>query len=193
MLNLNNNNNLIRAFIAVNIDEPAGAELEKFLNNLRPLVKLKWVTRPQFHITLKFLGENNFKIIEQVKQAIKNIKFSPFNITLDHAGAFPNFNRAKVLWLSCSQGRSELINLADLINNNLHNSGLKFEEDNDNREFKPHFTLARIPKFYNTPLPQNLLDELKNFNLKFSWQCREFNLMRSTLTPQGAVYSKINL
>lgn len=191
MLNLNNNNNLIRAFIAVNIDEPAGAELEKFLNNLMPLAKLKWVTRPQFHITLKFLGENNFKVIEQVKQAIKNINFKPFNITLDHAGAFPNFNRAKVLWLSCSQGRSELINLADLINNNLNNAGLKFDEDN--REFKPHFTLARIPRFYNTPLPQNLLDALKNFNLKISWQCREFNLMRSTLTPQGPIYSKINL
>ncbi|MBQ8693946.1 MAG: RNA 2',3'-cyclic phosphodiesterase [Synergistaceae bacterium] len=188
-----NNNNLVRAFIAVNITEPAGSELEKFLNTLRPMAKLKWVTRPQFHITLKFLGEQPMQIIEQVKAALKPIKFSPFNITLDYAGAFPNFNRPRVLWLSGRQGRSELINLANLINNNLNNIELNLNDKDEGREFKPHFTLARISRDVNAALPQNLLDALKNFNLKFSWQCSEFNLMRSKLTPQGAVYSKINL
>ena len=190
---MNNNNNLTRAFIAVNITEPAGSELEKFLNTLRPLAKLKWVTRPQFHITLKFLGEQPTQVIEQVKAALKPIKFSPFNITLDYAGAFPNFNRPRVLWLSGRQGRSELINLANLINNNLNNIEFEPELKDEGREFKPHFTLARISHDYGEALPQNLLDALKNFNLNFSWQCSEFNLMRSKLTPQGAIYSKINL
>ena len=58
---------LVRAFVAVRVPGKIADELENFLADLRPLAAIRWVRREQFHITLKFLGEIEHYVIEQVK------------------------------------------------------------------------------------------------------------------------------
>ncbi len=91
----------------------------------------------------------------------------------------------RVLWLSGNQGKKELTALAETVNKSMDEIGLPHER----RTFKPHLTLARTN---GVPLPSELLMALKN-PPKLNWCCDNFDLMRSKLTPRGALYSKIPL
>ena len=176
---------LIRAFVAVPIAEAAARELESFLNTLKNKACLRWATQAQFHITLRFLGEQTQEIIDQVRGVLAHLSFSPFDIELSYVGAFPNMRCPRVLWLSGKQGMKELTALAESVNRSLAEIGLVPEK----RAFKPHLTLARTN---GMALPPELIEALKNAPTLL-WRCDNVDLMRSNLTPHGAVYSKIPL
>ena len=176
---------LIRSFVAVKLPGNAADVLENFLAEIRPLAKIRWVRRSQFHITLKFLGENSRAVTEDVIDALTPIKhFEPFTIELSFIGAFPNLSAPKVLWLSGDKGANELGYVAKRVSDSLSDiDGLKC----DTKKFRPHLTLARLKDSY---LPENLLRKLGEVP-KISWTCDELFLMKSDLKPSGPVYSQI--
>ncbi len=175
----------IRTFVAVPLPEPALTELECYLNSLKKRARLRWVRAAQLHITLRFLGEQPLEIIEKVRNALRHLPVTPFEIELSYAGAFPNLKSPRVLWLAGKRGMHELTALAESVNTSLDTIGLPRER----RAFKPHLTLARTD---GSPLPSQLLSELQKAPTLI-WCCKSFDLMRSKLTPQGAVYAKIPL
>ena len=176
---------LIRSFVAVRMPGHAADELENFLAGIRPLAKIRWVRRSQFHITLKFLGENTREITEQVKEALIPLKnFEPFTVELSYIGAFPNLNTPRVLWLSGDKGAKELTALSRKVNDEIFEAaGLEREA----KKFQAHLTLARLK---DSRLPENLVRKLGEVP-KLSWVCDELFLMKSDLKPSGPVYSVI--
>ena len=176
---------LIRSFVAVKLPGNAADVLENFLAEIRPLAKIRWVRRSQFHITLKFLGENSRAVTEDVIDALTPIKhFEPFTVELSFIGAFPNLNAPKVLWLSGDKGANELAQVAKMVDNSIFESaGIEGES----KKFKAHLTLARLKDSY---LPENLLRRLGEVP-KISWVCDELCLMKSDLKPSGPVYSQL--
>ena len=176
---------LIRAFIAVKLPEDIADSLEDFLDDIRPLSKIHWVKREQFHITLKFLGELEPEVIDDVIDSLSPMKhFEPFRIELSTIGAFPNMKNANVLWLGCSRGAKELAGLSRRINDTLFN---EVELERDTRKFRAHLTLARLKGEY---VSENVINQLGTFPL-MNWTCDELVLMRSTLTPKGPIYTQI--
>ena len=172
---------LIRSFVAVKMPGNAADVLENFLAEIRPLAKIRWVRRSQFHITLKFLGENSRAVTEDVIDALTPIKhFEPFTVELSFIGAFPNLNAPKVLWLSGDKGANELAQVAKMVDNSIFESaGIEGES----KKFKAHLTLARLKDSY---LPENFGEVPK-----ISWVCDELCLMKSDLKPSGPVYSQL--
>ena len=176
---------LIRAFVAVKLPEDIADSLEDFLDDIRPLSKIHWVKREQFHITLKFLGELEPDVIDDVIDSIMPMKhFEPFTIELSHIGAFPNMKNANVLWLGCSRGAKELASLSRRINDTLFHDA---ELERDTRKFRAHLTLARLKGEY---VSENVINQLGTFPL-MNWLCDELVLMRSVLTPKGPIYTQI--
>lgn len=175
----------IRSFVAVKLPGDAADVLENFLAEIRPLAKIRWVRRSQFHITLKFLGENTREVTEDVKEALIPLKhFEPFTVELSYIGAFPNLNTPRVLWLSGDKGAGELGHVAKSVNDVLSDiDGLSM----DAKKFQPHLKLARFKDSY---LPENLVRRLGEVP-KISWTCDELYLMKSDLKPSGPVYSVI--
>ena len=176
---------LIRSFVAVKMPGNADDELENFLAELRPLANIRWVRRSQFHITLKFLGENTREVTEDVKEALMPLKhFDPFTIELSYIGAFPNLNTPRVLWLSGDKGGRELGVLSRKVNDEVYDvAGI----ERDTKKFQAHLTLARLK---NSQLPEELVRKLGEAP-RLSWQCDELFLMRSVLTPSGPLYSEL--
>ncbi|MBR0251057.1 MAG: RNA 2',3'-cyclic phosphodiesterase [Synergistaceae bacterium] len=176
---------LIRAFIAVKLPEDIADSLEDFLDDIRPLSRIHWVKREQFHITLKFLGELEPDVIDDVKECLIPMKyFEPFTIELSHIGAFPNMKNANVLWLGCSRGAKELANLSRRINDSLFRDA---ELERDTRKFRAHLTLARLK---GERVSEDVINQLGTFPL-MNWPCDELVLMRSVLTPKGPIYTQI--
>ena len=174
---------LIRAFIAVVPSSESLNEMEKYLSHLRPLADHKWVNRSGLHVTLRFLGEIFPKVFEEIMMKLEDVKLAPFRISLDHCGTFPGVARAKVLWISGETGSSELKQLAAQTEQIAVSCGLPPEGKN----FSPHLTIARTRVEGN--MPKELIEAMKDTPV-FSWQCKDFVLMQSQLTPRGPIYTE---
>ena len=173
---------LIRAFIAVVPPREVLDVMEKYISRLRPLADYKWVNRPQLHLTLRFLGEIPPEVFDDIKLKLDGIRMSPFPISLDNAGAFPNMTRTKVLWISGRTGADELRQLAGQSEQIAVSCGLEPER----KKFSPHLTIARTR--FEGNAPEELIQAMKAVPV-LGWQCKEFVLMQSKLTPGGPIYT----
>lgn len=165
--------NNIRAFIAVVPPNDVLDQMESFLSCLRLFADYKWFTRAQLHLTLRFIGEVSANVLDEIAQKLEGIKLSPFEISLDHAGAFASFSRARVIWLSGTRGAFELRELAAQYEKIAVLWGLPPET----KKFSPHLIARTRPE---EKIPQNLESALKQIP-SFSWNCAGFTLMQSQL------------
>jgi 2'-5' RNA ligase len=146
----------------------------------------RWVGRESFHITLKFLGEiapERVTELDTNQSRIGGIR--PFVIRLSRVGAFPNMSSPKTLWMGVGEGSKALAKLAESVDAAAVASGIKAEK----REFHPHITLARAKT--SMGLPEELARALERAP-SLSWLCGGFTLMKSELTPGGAIYAPVS-
>ena len=170
----------MRLFLAINLPE----ELKKKLFELgRPLASMgdvKPVEEENIHLTLKFLGEAE---PGDVMPLLEKIKFVAFEVSLKGLGAFPNPNRARVVWVGCEKGAQEIAALHKVIEAALS----RFEKD---RDFHPHATLARVRFLGDKGVMADFLN--KNKILEFgSFKAASFDLMKSELERSGPKYGVV--
>jgi len=184
---------LIRAFIAVELPE----DLKKELNEMDAQLKktsppvVKWVDPNSIHITLKFLGEISEDNIEELMLAIEESAQGtlPFQLEVRGLGAFPNLERPQVLWAGVKGELEKIIQLQKSIESNTEQLGFPRES----RVFSPHLTLGRV-RDEARPKERQRLGKLltdTTFTALHNIDVDAVNLMKSQLTPGGAVYSCI--
>ena len=173
----------MRVFVAVEISD---LEILKNIQTLQDALKIngKPTRIDQIHFTLQFLGEVDGQKCEQVKNILKNLEFSPFELSLQGVGAFPNFKNPRVIWIGCNKsGADNLSSIAREITNNL--AGLGFEKD---KKFKPHLTIFRVKKKINDISSDiNGVDETEFGTQVIS----KIKLKKSVLSPEGPEYSDL--
>jgi 2'-5' RNA ligase len=164
----------MRSFIAVEIPE----EISDYLKELQKEIDEKATFPKHFHLTLKFLGEVKEKEAEQIKEDLKNIKFKPFELSLNKLGFFPDDKKIRVVWIGFKDNR-DLIDLQ----NQVHKQTIDYKQDHP---FSPHLTLARI-KFVKDR--EEFLKKLRSLEIKeMKFNVDRFKLIKSELTPEGPVY-----
>ena len=141
----------MRLFVGVDLPGEIKQTLLEFQSELRQLgVNGSWKSVDNLHITLEFLGElENDKIsalTETITKVANNVK--PFGLTTGGLGAFPSLKRSHTLWTSVSGDLLNLNQLKDTLHYELKDRAFKLEE----RQFKPHITLASRPKTDNIDL-----------------------------------------
>jgi len=173
----------MRAFIAIEMPE----EIKEILLDAQKQInteKAKIRPTKAFHLTLKFLGEIEEKKVEEIKSALKEIKFEKFNTALTEIGVFPNESYIRVVWAGLDDSENKITNLQKEVDSKIEIIGFK----KDTR-FHPHVTLARV-KFVEDK--QKFIKGLKEINIeKKSFQITEFKLIKSTLTGEGPVYEDL--
>jgi 2'-5' RNA ligase len=148
--------------------------------------------RPEgIHLTLKFLGDIEISQIEPVIVAMKKAaqEVQPFKLHLGETGAFPNFQRPRVLWAGVDGEMESLRTLQQSIEKAVEGLGVEAER----REYNPHLTLGRIRGAASEEEGQKVAQTLLDTNLDESLNIPvdSISLMRSTLTPTGAVYERL--
>jgi 2'-5' RNA ligase len=184
---------LIRAFIAVELPEDLKKELSEMEAQLKkaspPVVK--WVDPNSIHVTLKFLGEISEDSIEELMLAIEESAQGtlPFQLEVRGLGAFPNLERPQVLWVGVKGELEKIIQLQKSIESNTEQLGFPRES----RVFSPHLTLGRV-RDEARPNERQRLGKLladTTFTTLHNIDVGAVNLMKSQLTPGGAIYSCI--
>jgi len=171
----------MRLFTAIDFKEIEDY-LIKLQNNIdSSIAQLKPVSA--FHLTLKFLGKVSEDKADIIKEKLKQVKFSPFSLTLDKIGIFPNENFIRVIWVSIKQS-DEVMKLQKEIESVLEEFNFKKEF-----EFQPHITLARAKKIDDKEKFIKNIESIKVEEKKI--MINEFKLVKSTLTQKGPVYEDI--
>lgn len=95
--------------------------------------------RENFHLTLRFIGEQNLRQVEILKNVLKEVAAatSQFELRLDNTGSFNKGNK-KIIWAGLDRS-IELQHLYQRLEISLEKNGFQKED----RAYSPHITLAR--------------------------------------------------
>jgi len=178
--------NTNRTFIAVD----TSAEIRKTLQQVQDHLKacdcnIKWVKPKNIHLTLKFLGDVNPKIIIDVQNVLNEIasKSEHFVTELTQLGAFPSIHRPRILWAGLKDDNKNIVRLVTLLESKLGTIGFKKES----KPFSPHITIGRIRSPRNL---KTLTQELADYSIPIDilQSIQKITLYKSTLTSSEPIY-----
>lgn len=178
----------IRSFIAFDIDDVQ--IMKRFSEAQQMLVgtgaDLKLVKPENIHVTMRFLGNITFSVVDSIHEAMQNVSFSPFDVEIRSLGAFPKLQYARVIWAGISKGAEQLNNISGQLEPKLRELSFRPEA----KGFSPHLTIARVKSGRNK---SELIHCLRNsVNYEFGViRARCLRLKRSILTPKGPIYSTL--
>ncbi len=183
----------IRSFIAIELPEALKQDLAGLQSRLRQPRQswIKWVNPQSIHLTLKFIGNISPDRVPAITTAVEAASsgIPPFRLEVCGIGAFPNLKRPQVVWAGVEGDIDTLRKLQSCIESNLEPLGFTPET----RGFSAHLTLARI-RNQATPSEREELGRLiavTGLETCHAILVEAVNLMKSQLTREGAIYTKI--
>jgi 2'-5' RNA ligase len=183
----------MRAFIAVELPDVVVNDLRRAMSLIRDagVHNLRTVRPEGIHLTVKFLGDIAISQVEPLSVAMNNATrdIKPFELHLGGTGAFPNNQHPRVIWAGVDGEMESLRSLQQSIEKAVEGLGVEGER----REYNPHLTLGRIRGGASQEEGQKVAQTLSITNLDESLRIpvNSISLMRSTLTPNGAVYDRL--
>lgn len=174
-----------RLFIALNIPDEIKEKILVIRNSVIPnSADYKWEAPEKMHLTIKFIGEVEDKLVEQIKNEILFISdYKSFICSFTKFGFFFSRGKPVILWLGLKI-YEEIFNLVEELNNRL----LKFDIEAEKRNFKPHLTLMRIKK----KTDKNFIYSFENCKLpETEFKADSVSLIKSELHLYGSRYTEI--
>jgi RNA 2',3'-cyclic 3'-phosphodiesterase len=181
----------VRSFLAFELPPEIKEQVKRVSDQLKKTdLDVRWVKVENIHLTIVFLGDVREGDMPAIGREVEQVccGFHPFEIRLQGVGVFPDRRRPRVLWLGYNGEIERMISLKEALHDRLLPFGIKEE----NRQFKPHLTLAR---FRNPGRSSHGLDEIIEKHKDVSspaFKAGELVLFKSDLKPQGPVYTKLD-
>jgi 2'-5' RNA ligase len=180
----------MRLFFAIELADDVQDLLDEATTSLRSEApELAWLDREKRHLTLKFLGDVADDALPRLAEAADHAAAAhgPLEMSVREIGAFPNFRRARVVWIGVEQERR-----LELLHHDLELACERAGFEVEGRPFRPHITLARV----RNPLP---VDRMKTFarvarsvRVRAIVPVERITLFESTLAPSGARYRRVH-
>lgn len=181
----------IRTFIAIELDEALKQELGRLEGRLQDRVStgVKWVEPGSIHLTLKFLGSTPSSKIAEIETRLEEVAlwFTPFWLRLGRVGGFPNLKRPRVIWVGLEGDIETLHKLQLEVCRAIEDLGFPPEE----RSFTAHLTLGRVKDVLSEEERSRLREAMLTAESLpgGAFEVNSVSLMRSDLTPRGALYT----
>jgi len=180
----------IRAFLAIEPPEDILAAVGRLQEKLKREIRgaISW-TRPQGnHLTLKFFGNIDRTDVQTICAAAKmqTAGTPPLLLKMEKIGVFPDLRRPRVLWIGAAGDVAPLT----LLQNKLEVSFAQLGFPQENRPFRAHLTLGRIKDARTAAGIGEALKKHSDFTAG-EFRATELILFQSNLTPQGAIYTKL--
>ncbi|HET9810356.1 MAG TPA: RNA 2',3'-cyclic phosphodiesterase [Sphingomicrobium sp.] len=123
-----------RLFVAIRPPEPVR---DRLIDAMDDSPSLRWVGDEQIHLTLRFIGEVERPLANDIAHELKRIRYPRFDLAIAGVGRFDRRNGG-ALWAGV-EPRKPVAELAAKVDRACVNAGLEPER----RAFHPHITLAR--------------------------------------------------
>jgi 2'-5' RNA ligase len=179
----------MRLFIAFPLPEPVPTQLDEIISSLRrPGDNIKWVRPENLHLTVRFLGETDERLVPSLAVQIDRAarEAAPAECVIDRVGCFPNRSRPRVIWVGLSGSTDILTSLAANIELAVQDMGFSPEK----KRFQPHLTLGRVRR---NGKAGDLTERLDGYRLEpLPLRLDRLALIKSTLTPAGPIYQVLH-
>lgn len=169
---------MYRLFIAVELPPAIKERLRMICCGLPGA---KWVDEDQMHLTLRFIGEVDGAVMQDVLGTLATVNAEQFDIELRGIGFFPPRQAPQQLWVGV-EPNERLTRLHGRIEAALRKAGIEKEA----RKFHPHVSLARLKGVKSSRIG----DYLSEFSLfqAAPFTVTEFSLFSSVLGSKKAIH-----
>ena len=168
---------MIRLFTAIEIPESVRLRLSLLQGGVPGA---RWSPPENLHLTLRFIGEVDEAVANDIDDVLSNLRAPSFDLTLKAAGEFGGRD-PHALWVGVAPNEA-LHRLVAKIESALQRMGL----DAESRKYTPHVTLARLR---DAPLPK--VREFLGAHATFDsgpFRVRAFALYSSHPSARGSLY-----
>lgn len=183
-------NKNIRAFLA--IDPPAVVleNIQEMQNRLKKNIRgvIRWVRPEGIHLTLKFFGDISVQDVANISEVIvkRTNAAPPFALEVRGLGAFPDVTRPRIIWLGITGQMGNLLSLQKDLEEEFFILGFPKED----RPFRAHLTMGRVK------VPKGIIGLAAAVDAggkltAGSFTVGEVALFQSSLSPQGAIYTRL--
>ena len=187
----------VRVFVAVDLPAPAKDTLRQTVLELSEALPtgIRWVDPAGIHLTLKFLGDVEAArvdaLLDSMERAAGRFAVSSLSLSLSGLGVFPNAREPRVLWAGVEGQLEALRQLQLLVDEEISKMGFVKEH----RPFRPHLTLGRVRDQVPQVERYRIGQVMRKAALvgSHAWEAGGIHLIRSTLTPTGAIYNSIGV
>lgn len=169
---------MIRLFAAIAVPEDIG---EPLLRRQHGLPGARWRPLEAFHITLRFFGDVQERMAEDLDFELSRITCSPFGLTLDGAGAFGEGPDIHAVWAGVAESKPLRV-----LAGRCESSARRAKMTHDSRAYRPHLTLA----YLRGPDPMDVAAWIQANSLLRSpaFAVDRFGLYSSHQTGEGSRY-----
>lgn len=169
-----------RLFVAI---RPPEHVVDLLVDAMDDSPELRWVSDENLHLTLRFIGEVERPLANELAAALATVRFASFQMRVSGAGSFDR-RGGGAIWAGV-EPRTELRALAAKVDRSCVPAGLPPER----RAFHPHITLAR----YGRDSKQAAAHFLRRTSALASGPFRvdSFMLFESRLSRHGPHYEAI--
>lgn len=181
----------MRIFCAIELNEKVRSQIEEHIKQLQQAVadnNASWSRVENIHLTLKFFGNVAESRLNSIASAATRVTkdFSPFEISIEETGSFPKPSQARVLWIGVKDPGGKLGQLQKAFESECEVEGFPKED----REFRPHLTIARIRKPFGA---RQLAEANKNLGFEsLRVVVNELVVFRSELSSKGSKYTALS-
>ncbi len=174
---------MIRTFIALPLPDDIKHSMQDAIAYLQKRTDAKWIRPEGMHITLKFLGNIEERLVKPIADGLDEIfgRFPLLHFALDTLGAFPSQKKARVIWAGLSGDTDRLKEVALRVDRLCSRFGIPLET----RPFSAHITLGRLK------IPSVV--ELDMEMAKAGFAVTEGHFYRSELLREGARYTVLHV
>ncbi len=167
-----------RLFVAIAVADPIIQHLGMLAGGVPGA---KWQTPDQIHLTLRFVGDVDGGVSEDVRGALSHIDFPAFDLALEGVGHFGEGRRVRALWAGVRDNPA-LVALQSKVERAMVGIGLAPES----RKYKPHVTVARMRQANHDRVALFLATQAL-FQTP-PWHVAAFHLYSSQLSTKGSIY-----
>jgi 2'-5' RNA ligase len=169
-----------RLFVAI---RPPAVVRDRLIDAMDDSPALRWVGDEQLHLTLRFVGEVERPVADDIAVELQKLRSPAFDLRVAGVGKFER-RSGGALWARV-EPKEKVAALAGKVERALQQVGLEPEH----RAFSPHITLAR----WNRRNAEAVEDFLRrNSNLRTEpFLVDRFILFESTLSRHGVHYEEV--
>ena len=170
-----------RLFVAI---RPPEAVRDLLIDAMDDSPEFRWVGDDNLHLTLRFIGEVERPVADDLAAALGSVRYAPFELSLNGVGHFDRRNGG-ALWAGV-EPKAPVAALAAKVERTCVMAGLPPEH----RAFHPHITLARWNRGASAVFAEALI--ARNRALASPpFEVAEFILFESQLSRHGAHYEAV--
>jgi 2'-5' RNA ligase len=180
----------MRLFLAISLPPATSSAIDEAIAPMRAAApSLRWIPPEKWHLTVRFIGDQPIERVGEIRDALDAAtrRHVEAPLAIGGIGAFPNFRRARVIWIGVAPDPR-----LEMLHHDVESACVALGMEHEGRPFRPHVTLARVPTGTDEMTLRALSRAARAVRHSELIEADSVDLMASELAPDGPRYRLIH-